>query len=223
MNEFKVIINDKNPEILVVTPLLPEHEVSKITKKTIKRNKTPIFWLTSSGKSNIPTNALEGINWYKKSFGRLPPYYIMIDRDIEMGRNMLDRLYEKLEKTKSFVNFGYCYATFQFKGHINADFPAMPFDINKLVQANYISSNSMFKSSVIEKVGLVTDDKYKRLLDYAFLLKCFGAGYVGIPEPKAWFIAHSTKDDISAGSQEDYRLKYMKVYEDFIRPLTKNA
>jgi hypothetical protein len=76
---------------------------------------------------------------------------------------------------------------------------------------------------VIEQVGLVTDDKYKRLLDYAFLLKCFRMRYVGIPEPKAWFIAHSTKDDISAGSQEDYREKYMRVYDDFVEPIIKNA
>jgi hypothetical protein len=221
MNKIDVIIESKNPEILVVTPLLPEHAVSKITKKTMKRNKTPFFWLTSSGKSNIPTNALEGIKWYRNKFSKLPPYYIMIDRDIELGRNMLDRLYGKLMKLPDIA--GYCYATFQFKGHVNADFPAMPFDIDRLVQGNYISSNSLFRSSVIEKVGLVTDDKYKRLLDYAFLLKCFRMGYVGSPEPKAWFIAHSTKDDISAGSQDDYRMKYMRVYEDYIRPLIKNA
>lgn len=223
---INVIVKSNNPQILVVTPLLPNHGVSKHTKKTIKRNKVPFFWISSSGNQNIPTNALEGIKWFKNKFGKLPPYYIMIDRDIELGRNMLDRLYEKLEKIKVKMvksSIGYCYATFQFKGHINADFPAMPFDINRLVQANYISSNSLFKSSVIEQVGLVTDDKYKRLLDYAFLLKCFRMGYVGIPEPKAWFIAHSTEDDISAGSQEDYREKYMKVYEDFIQPMLKNA
>lgn len=219
MNNIKIIVESKNPQILVVTPLLPNHGVSKHTKNTIKRNKTPIYWISSSGNNNIPTNALEGIKWYKNKFGKLPPYYIMIDRDIELGRGMLDRLYEKLEKTKTFVNIGYCYATFQFKGYMNFDFPASPFDINRLVHANYISSNSLFRSSVIEQVGLVTDDKYKRLLDYAFLLKCFKSGYVGVPEPNAWFIAHSTKDDISAGSQDDYRIKYLRVYEDFITPL----
>jgi hypothetical protein len=40
-----------------------------------------------------------------------------------------------------------------------------------------------------------------------------------MPVPKAWFIAHSTKDDISAGSNEDYRVKYQRVWEDFIKPL----
>ena len=216
MNKIKIVKECQNPEVLVVTPLLPDHKISKITKKTFNRNETPIYWLSSAGNNNIPTNALEGIKWYKNEFGKLPPYYIMIDRDIELGRGMLDRLYEKLRKNPA---IGYCYATFQFKGYMNIDFPAMPFDINRLVQCNYISSNSLFRSNVIEQVGLVTDNKYKRLLDYAFLLKCFKIGYVGIPEHNAWFIAHSTKDDISAGSQEDYKEKYMRVYEDFIKPL----
>jgi hypothetical protein len=225
MNKIRILTEHTNPEILIVTPLLPDHKVSKLTKKTLKRNNVPYTWITSEGNNNIPTNALEGIKWWKykgwKEETPLPPYYIMIDRDIEMGRGMLDRLYSKLSKTTDSV--GYCYSTFQFKGHINADFPAMPFDINKLVQSNYISSNSLFKSSVIEQVGLVTDNKYKRLLDYAFLLKCFKMGYVGVPEPKSWFIAHSTEDDISAGSQNEYREKYLKVYRDFIEPIIKNT
>lgn len=222
MNKITVLKECKNPEILVVTPLLPDHKVSKITKKTIKRNEIPFYWISSAGNNNIPTNAQEGINWYKHNFSELPPYYIMIDRDIEMGRRMLDRLYVKLN-SNCFDIVAYVYATFEFKGEINAQFPARPFDINRLVKANYISSNTMFKSSVIEEVGLVTDDKYVRLLDYAFLLKCFGKGYVGIPEPTAWFIAHSTKNDISARGQEDYKNKYLAVYEDFIQPLLKNA
>lgn len=219
MNVIKTIVECAKPQVLVVTPLLPDHEVSKITKKTLKRNQVPFYWVSSAGKNNIPTNALAGINWYKEKFGSLPPYYMMIDRDIEAGRGLLDRLFIKLSKKPIVGNIGYCYATFQFKGHINHDFPAIPFDINKLLMGNYISSNTMFKSSVIEHVGLVTDDKYKRLLDYAFLLKCFKMGYLGVPEPRAWFIAHSTKDDISAGSNDDYREKYGRVYQDFIHPI----
>jgi hypothetical protein len=72
---------------------------------------------------------------------------------------------------------------------------------------------------VVDEVGLVTDDQYKRLLDYAFLLKCFKMGYIGIPESNAHFIAHSTENDISAGSHDDYQLKYGRVYHDFIRPI----
>lgn len=216
-----IIKKNKDPEILVVTPLLPNHKVSRITKKTLKRNDIPYYWISSTGNRNIPKNALEGIQWYKNKHGKLPPYYIMIDCDIEAGRGLLDRLYRKLKDTGS--NIGYCYATFQFKGYVNADFPAKPFDINELIKSNYISSNSMFKSSTIENVGLVTNDKYKRLLDWAFLIKCFREGYVGIPEPNAWFIAHSTEKDISAGSNDDYKLKYIRVFKDFIEPLFKKS
>ena len=224
MNMIKILKETKNPDVLVVTPLLPEHEVSKITKKTIKRNDIPFYWISSAGNNNIPTNALEGIKWYKHNYGKLPLCYLMIDRDIEMGRHMIDRLFLKLHQvSRKYPNIAYTYATFEFKGAVNAQFPARPFDINKLVQSNYISSNSMFLSSVIEEVGLVTDDKYTRLLDYAFLLKLFGKGYVGVPEPMAWFIAHSTENDISARGQDDYKEKYLRVYEDFIQPLLKNA
>jgi hypothetical protein len=216
-NEIKTIVECKKPEILIVTPLLPGHKVSGITKKTIKRNKTPFFWIASIGKRNIPKNALEGILWYKKQYGRLPPYYMMIDRDIEANRGLLDKLYDVLKETR--IGIGYAYASFEFKGYVNHNFPADPFDINRLIQCNYISSNSMFKSEVIENVGLVTNDKYKRLLDYAFLLKCFKAGYIGQPVPKAKFIAHSTENDISAGNVNDYQIKYKKVWQDFIQPL----
>jgi hypothetical protein len=218
---IKIVKTVKNPQILVVTPLLPEHKISKETKISVKRNKTPFFWIASEGQNNIPTNALNGIEWFKSKYGKLPPFYIMIDRDIEMGRGMLDKLYDKLKNKPE--NIGYCYASFGFRGHINRDFPAEPFDINRLLQSNYISSNSMFRTNVVETVGLVTDDKYKRLLDWAFLIKCFSQGFIGIPEPRAGFIAHSTEKDISAGSDEDYKVKYMRVFEDFIRPLIKSA
>jgi hypothetical protein len=146
---------------------------------------------------------------------------MMVDRDIEAGRGLLDKLYYTLDGTQDHI--GYSYANFEFKGHVNVKFPANKFDINKLVLGNYISSNSMFKSNVIEQVGLVTNDIYKRLLDYAFLLKCFGNGYIGIPCINANFIAHSNENDISAGSNEDYNNKYKRVYKDFIKPLIKKS
>ena len=121
------------------------------------------------------------------------------------------------------LKVGYCYASFEFKGHVNHVFPAIPFNIKRLMMGNYISSNTMFKSNVIIDVGLVTDDKYKRLLDYAFLLKCLKMGYIGIPEPNAHFIAHSTSNDISAGSNDDYKLKYGRVFKDFIEPIIKKG
>jgi hypothetical protein len=216
-NKIEIIRSTKFPEVLVVTPLLPDDYISKITKKTIQRNHKKYFWITSSGENNIPTNYQLGLDWAKKNIPNIPKYCIMIDNDIELGRHMLDRLHDKLLKSDSSV--GYAYAGFEFTGSLVHSFPAIPFSPEKLLLANYISSNSMFKMSVIEDVGLVTDDKYKRLLDYAFLLKCLKMGYVGIPVPKARFLAHSQSGNISAGSNEDYQVKYMRVYEDFVKPL----
>lgn len=218
---IKIIQETKNPEILVVTPLLPGHKISNITKKTLKRNNVPFIWISSEGNQNIPKNALEGISWYKNKYGGLPPYYFMCDRDIEAGRGLLDKLHRRLQDVT--INIGFSYASFQFKGHVNANFPAMVYDINRLIRGNYISSNSMFKSNVIEDVEFVTDDKYKRLLDWAFLLKCYKKGYIGIPEPNASFIAHSTENDVSSGNIMDYKVKFQRVFQDFVIPLINNS
>lgn len=219
-NKIEIIRSTKFPEVLVVTPLLPIDYVSKITKKTIQRNTVKYFWITSSGNNNIPTNYQLGLDWAKKNITNPPKHCIMIDNDIELGRHMLDRLDNKLKKSDE--NVGYAYAAFEFKGAVNKKFPAVEFNLKRLTQSNYISSNSMFKMKVIEEVGLVTDDKYKRLLDWAFLLKCLSKGYRGINVPDARFVALSKPGDISAGSQGDYWIKHQKVFDDFIKPFVSD-
>lgn len=216
-NKIKVLTSTKFPDVLVITPLLPGDYISKDTKKTIRRNNIKYFWISSEGKNNIPTNISEGLIWARANIKNFPKYYILIDNDIVLGRNMLDRLYKALDS--SIKEVGYAYASFEFKGIVNQQFPADPFNPQRLVRANYISSNSMFKMSVVNEVGLVTDNKYKRLLDYAFLLKCLGKGYHGLNVPNARFVAISEPGDISAGSQQDYKIKYQRVFEDFIKPL----
>jgi len=217
MNSIKILKQDKGSEILVVTPLLPGHKISKNTKVTLKRNKTPITWLSSMGNNNIPTNAQLGINWYRRKYMKSLDFYMMLDNDITLGRKAIDKLYDKLKETPPHI--GYSYASFKYEGHINKEFPAVPFNINKLVKANYISSNSLFKMDVIEDVGLVTDEFYKRLLDWAFLLKCYGQGFMGLPVPEASFKAISSINDVSAGTNEDYKIKSRRVYESFVKPL----
>lgn len=215
---IKIVKETKNPEILIITPLWPGHDISKETKRSIKRNKMEYTWITSEGENNIPINLQNGLNWYKEKKGKLPKYYLMLDRDVILGRYMIDRLYNLFEQAQG--PFAFCYASFEFKGHINKQFPAEPYDINRLIKGNYISSNSLFKSEITEKIGLVTDDKYKRLLDWAFFLKLFLEGpYAGIACPKAHFVAQSTKDDISARDEEDYKLKHGRVHDDFVIPI----
>lgn len=225
MSTHKIIKEVKNPKVLIITPLLPGHEISKQTKKSLKRNDIPYMWITSEGKNNIPTNLENGLNWYKKECGELPDYYMMIDRDIVAGRNLIDKLYVALTRAslKSDYRYAYAFASFEFTGHIQAKFPAVMFDPQRLCAANYISSNSMFVTKIARKVGLVKDDKYKRLLDWAFLLKLLDHGYVGVPVPNASFKVMSTANDISAGSDEDYRIKSKRVIEDFVLPMVKKS
>lgn len=201
----------------MVTPLLPEHKISKITKITLKRNKTSFDWVSYSGNNNIPTNTQKGIEEYEKNRGTLK-YFLMIDRDIEAGRFLIDKMCKTLDESKQ--NEAYCYASFAFKGYINLSFKAETFNKKRIMSSNYISSNSMIKTSCLKEIGgLITDKKYERLLDWCLWLKFLQYGYIGVPCKEASFIAHSEKDDVSSRSQEDYRSKHLKVYRDFIKPI----
>ena len=54
-----VIVKNKDPEILVVTPLLPNHGISKVTLKTVKRNDVSIYWISTSGNNNGSLSSLK--------------------------------------------------------------------------------------------------------------------------------------------------------------------
>lgn len=137
---------------------------------------------------------------------------IKIDNDTEWMEDTLEEMSYVLDQSEQ--NVGYSYCSFEYKGHINNSFPSINFNEEKLRKGNYISSNSMFKSHVIYDLGLVTDDQYVRLLDWAFLLKCLNAGYIGKP-CAGFFTAWSTKDSISSRSVDDYNLKKERVIRDF--------
>lgn len=210
---LKILHQDKNPEFAIITPLLPDDKISRKTKVTIKRNKKPYVWASHLAYMNVASNFDAGISELKKLIN-LPPYIIKIDNDIEWNRNSLDFMVDTLNKSDN--NIAYCYCSFEYKGVINKKFPADPFDPKRLMNMNYISSNSMFKTSVINNIPLVTDDKYKRLLDWAYFLLLLKNGYGGIPCQKGYFIAHASVDSISSGGQEDFRIKYNRVKKDFI-------
>ena len=215
---YGIIREDKDSKVLIVTPLYTGHKISSETKSTIKRNDTPLTWITSEGPYNIPTNAWNGVEWYLDKMGELPQYYLMIDRDIILGRHMIDRLYDKL--SSSDPEAVYSYGSFEFTGYINRKFPAEQWDINRLMLENYISSNSMFRMKTLYEIGLVFDEKYKRLLDWAFLLKIFlhNGGY-GVPCPEATFVAVSSAESVSSGNNYDYQTKRERVIHDFAKPI----
>jgi hypothetical protein len=123
-------------------------------------------------------------------------------------------LYNELEKSDKNVAYSYC--GFEYYGSINYKFPVSSFDSNRLRQNNYISSNSLFKTKVLEDIPLITDDKYKRLLDWATYLNLLNHGYIGVPSD-GYFKAKSSKDSISARSQEDFQIKRERVINDFCK------
>lgn len=213
---LNIILEDPKSEVLCVTPLLPGHKIRKETKIGIKRNDIPLSWISYEGQNNIPTNVSKGIAEYHKE----PKFVIIIDRDIDPSRNMIKNMYDLLVKTPNQI--AYCYCNFEFKGSINAKFVNIPYDPLRLLKSNYISSNSLIKYDKLKEIGgFITDNKYRRLLDWALWLKFLSSGYYGVLCTKSYFIAPTDERSVSAGSQEEYRQKYQLVHRDFIAPLTE--
>lgn len=208
-----IVENHKNPSLLVVTPLRPTDKVSKETRVSVKRNDVSFSWITYKSEGNVVQNFKRGMKEFESEYGRLPKYVIKIDNDTVWSRNTLDKMVESLDKSVHFEVYTYC--SFEYRGAIQAQFPAIPFDDKKLKKANYISSNSMFKSRILKEIEMPDEDKYIRLLDWAYYLKLLRYGFIGKPS-KGFFYVNTSAESISAKSNEDYRLKYQRVYEDFI-------
>jgi len=206
-----------DPLILIISPLLPEHQISHETKLSIKSNKIKYKWISFSSNRKHAANVQAGLDEYKSQFGKLPEYIQVLDRDIICGRKMLDRLYNHLIKQPENVGFSYC--SFAYKGFINVSFPPMKYDINKLRVNNYISSNSLYRIKAIEDVGgFVMEEDIHRLSDWAMWLKMYNHGYIGSICYDTSFIAMSTKDDISAGKMDEFITTKKLIYERYIHP-----
>ncbi len=216
---LKILQEDNGSKILIITPLFTGHKISGETKTTIKRNKISYTWVSYMSEMKHAANVQKGLNSYRKKTGSItPPYVMVLDRDIILSRHAIDKMFDVIEKSDK--NVGWVYCPFEYKGHINISFPAQEFDINKLLKGNYISSNSLYKTSMIDRVGgFVTETEMNRLSDWAMWLKCYKFGYIGKVCPQASFIAISTKDDISAGSSNEYSTTKELVVERYIKPL----
>lgn len=216
---LKIIRQDKNPKILVATPLLTGHKISKETLHSIKRNEISYVWASYESQAKHSANVQNLIDEFSNKYS-LPPYIFVLDDDIILGRYLLDRMFECLYKTADMIAFAYC--PFSYSGHINISFPPIEYDIEKLKRGNYISSNSLYRAEAIKKVGgFVIEEKYQRLSDHAMFLKLFRYGYIGKLYDKTAFTAISKKTDISAGSTEEYQKTFQLIQEDFIKPISK--
>jgi hypothetical protein len=213
---IKTLVPCKNPEILVITPLKKGSKVSPETKKTLKRCDVPFHWVSYMGEGNPYKNMVPPWRQYRKEH-ETPPYIIKIDNDLTCKRGMLDKLYEALVDSPKHIGYSYC--CFKYRGKVNIDFDHLDFNIDRLIQSNYISSCSLMKTKTLEETGsFITDDKYFRLLDWALWLQFLRRGYIGQFVPDTSFTAYASPTAVSCGSQEDYRVKHMAIVEDFIRP-----
>jgi len=213
---IKTLVQCKNPEILAITPLKIGDKVSAETKKTLKRCNVPFHWVSYMGEGNPYKNMVPPWRAYRKD-NETPPYIIKIDNDLTCKKGMLDHLYEALVDSPKHVGYSYC--CFRYRGGVNADFDNIPWDINRLIQHNYISSCSLMKSKVLEETGsFVTDDKYSRLLDWALWLQFLRRGYIGKFVPETSFTAYAGPNSVSVGSQQDYQLKHAAIHRYLIAP-----
>jgi hypothetical protein len=220
---LKVIKEAKNPEVLVITPLLTGHKIMRDTLIKLKRNECNFAWYSYEGPHHVAGNYAWGLKTYRETIGKgmLPSYVLMIDRDILPSRHMIDYMYETLESGEK--NNSYCYVDFEYKGFFNKSFKGLEFNPDMLIKSNYISSNSMIRTSHLERIGgIVIDRRFDRLSDWALWLAFLGEGYWGVRSPKGSFVAISEEGDVSAGKQEEYQKCYMEVYEHIIKPYFHN-
>lgn len=173
------------------------------------------------GEGNPYKNMVTPYRWFRNQNDGLPPYVIKIDNDLTCKRGMLDKLYEALEGADR--QFAYSYCNFRYRGSVNVDFDNIPFDVNRLVQQNFISSCSLIRTKTLEETGsFVTDDKYFRLLDWCLWLQFLRRGYIGKYVDDTSFTAYASPTAVSSGSVEDYKVKHRRVIDDFVAPYMDN-
>ena len=211
---MRIIKKSEDPKFLVITPLKVGDKISKETKKSVKRNNYPFDWISYEGDNNIPLNTTLALLKYEESYSC--DYVIKVDNDINMDRKLLDLMYEKLSKSDNDIGYAYCPFSYILQDGNKISFNS-PFSADKLMRQNYISSNSMIKRKILDDVGgFVCDEKYERLLDWAFWLRCLYYGYKGLYIPEKKFITPLNNNNVSSRGEDDYKIKYMRVLEDFV-------
>lgn len=212
---YNKVLKTKNPKFLVITPLKENDEISMETYNSVLQNSTEFNWVSYSANNNIPTNTKLGLEEYEKENKKLP-YIIKIDNDVVFGTNTLSYMYNCIKNSEKKIGYVYCNFDYIKNNRIFASFKFLQFNGTQLKKSNYISSVSMIKRNVLEKVGgFITNNKYKRLLDYALWLKMLNQGYIG-KLSQGYFKAIMSENSISNGSDEEYKKVLREVHRDFI-------
>lgn len=218
---YKEIKKSKSPKFLVITPLKVGDTISKETKKSIKENKIQFDWISFEANNNIPTNTQLALEEYEKSHPKLG-YLIKIDNDIKMQVHMLDKMYWELKNSDKTIAYVYCEFSYILDDYRQINFKG-DFNLKRLMNSNYISSNSMIKRNDLEKIGgFITEQKYERLLDWSLWLKFAENNLFGKFIKNTKFTTPLNESNVSARGVEDYRQKHKLVFEDFVLPVYRN-
>ena len=214
-NRLKIVKKCNKPEVLVITPLKKGDKISKETKKSIKRNKVPFEWISLCENNNPAKNTSIAYKKWKKNNGDVP-FVLKIDNDITASRGMIDKLYNALKESSD--EFAYAYCAFEFVGSINVKFPLRPFNSEFIKKQNYISSCSLIKTHLLNKIGgFVIDDDYFGLLDWALWLKFLNNGYKGLPVNNTFFSAYASPNSVSCWQNRNYFEIRNKVLKNFVK------
>jgi len=211
---LKIIKKSIDPKFLIITPLKPGDEVSVHTLRSVFNNKVMYDWYSYADDNNIPLNTLLGLSSYEGKHKQLP-YIIKIDSHTTWKKGTLDKMYATIVNTPDYV--AYVYTSFEFiKNRIPiVSFKNIQFNVDRLKEMNYISSNSMIKRKHLGECPFITERSYERLLDYAHWLSFLKKGYHG-KLSDGYFSSEMNFDNVSSGSQEDFKLKLKRVHKDFL-------
>lgn len=214
---FDVIISEKNPELLIITPLRRKDKIRKECEESILKQKfVKKVWTSFRSKNSASYNRIEG---YKKSKNflrkNLPPYILFCDNDIVWSNEAFRKMIDVLKNTEE--SYGYVYCSFAYEGFRNFQFKARPFNAKLLMMRNYISTMSIQKISVWKKFGRF-DLNLERYQDWDLWLNYLSKSIIGIPCYDAYFIAISSKSDISMKPDKNYR-HLSKIIEKYNLPI----
>jgi len=203
---FDVILTDKNPDLLIVTPLRRKDSIDKRCEMSILHDQNTVrkVWVSFKSKNSASFNRIEG---YKKakSFLRknLPPYLLFCDHDIQWHPGAFRKMIEVLKNTDDQI--GYVYCGFRYVGFRNFLFPPKPFDGESLKRMNYISTMSIQKTTVWKKHGRL-DLNLQRYQDWDMWLNyLINHNLIGISCPIEGFLAWSDEKDISMKPDKEYK------------------
>lgn len=219
--KFNVITNEKDPMILVITPLRRKNKILKSCEYSIIQGQKDIkkIWISFQSKNNSNINRISG---YKKSKNllrkKLPNFLLFCDNDIEWRPGIFSEMIDILKNTDD--NIGYCYCRFRYETSFgNMDFdeddPIEIFDKNKILLRNWISTMSIQKTNIFKKYGKF-DLSLERFQDWDLWLNYWiNHGIRGIPLKKRGFTTILSDGQISTKSDRkgEGNIKY-KIIED---------